>query len=287
MSATPHGQGTRPGAGAEVDDATMRFLEWHEAMAHSIPGREVRDLGDAVLLHDRVDRDPFWNRLSAMRLPVDAADFDHRLTELLRLFDRLDRSPHAWLPPAHRVPIDVADRLRERGFHDVPGGLVMRLVDRGPVRGVLDTLPGVTVEHHRRPARHDRPRLADEAAALLVAAFRVDPFARFRLARDLDEAFGSDELHVYIARVGATPVAVAKRLAFDGASYLSSIGTRPGWQGRGLGTLITAACIRDSVAAGERHVYLGVREENVRARTLYERLGFARIGDNARDLLLE
>lgn len=287
MSTTPQGQESRPVAGAEVDAATMRFLEWHEAMAHSIPGREVRDLGDAVLLHDPVDRDPFWNRLSAMRLPVDATDFDRRLEELLRLFDRLDRSPHAWLPPAHQIPVDLAGRLRKRGFRDVPGGLVMRLVDRGPVRGVFDALPGVTLERHRRPPRHDRPRLADEAAALLVAAFRVDPFARFRLARDLDEAFASDELHVYIARVGGTAVAVAKRLAFDGASYLSSIGTRPGWQGRGLGTLVTAACIRDSVAAGERYIYLGVREENVRARSLYERLGFARIGDTAHDLLLE
>ena len=122
---------------------------------------------------------------------------------------------------------------------------------------------------------------------MLVAAFRVDPVARFRLARDLEEALASDELHVYIARVGATPVAVAKRMSFEGASYLSSIGTRPGWQGRGLGTLVTAACIRDSVAAGERHVYLGGRAGNVRARTLYERRGFARVGDAARDLLLE
>ena len=183
MSTTPRGQPPRPATGAEVDAATMRFLEWHEAMAHSIPGREVRDLGDAVLLHDPVDRDPFWNRLSAMRLPVDAADFDDRLTELLRLFDRLDRSPHAWLAPAHRVPLDLAGRLRDRGFRDVPGGLVMRLVDRGPVRGVVDALPGVTLEHHPRPARQDRPWLPAETPAVLAAALRVDPVARFPLAR--------------------------------------------------------------------------------------------------------
>ena len=36
----------------DVDDATMRALERHETRAHAIPHREVRDLGDAVLLHD-------------------------------------------------------------------------------------------------------------------------------------------------------------------------------------------------------------------------------------------
>ena len=35
-----------------VDDATMRALERHETRAHAIPGREVRDLGHAVVLHD-------------------------------------------------------------------------------------------------------------------------------------------------------------------------------------------------------------------------------------------
>ena len=129
-----------------------------------------------------------------------------------------------------------------------------------------DALDGIGLERHHLPAERDVERLADDAAGLLVAAFRVDPFVRPRLAVDLARSLGSPELHLYLARVGATAVAVAKRLSFDGASYLSSIGTRPGWQGRGLGGFVTATACRDAIADGDRWTYLGVFSHNRRAQ---------------------
>ena len=70
-------------------------------------GREVRDLGDAVLLHDASDREPFWNRLAGVDWPTGAAAFDRRLTEALALFAGLDRIPHVWPMPGYDEPPDL------------------------------------------------------------------------------------------------------------------------------------------------------------------------------------
>ena len=77
-----------------------------------------------------------------------------------------------------------------------------------------------------------------------------------------------------------------RRTTFDGASYLSSIGTRPAFRGRGLGRLVTALAAQDSLAADSRLTYLGVFAENDVARRLYQRLGFVPIGRPGSDLLL-
>ena len=82
-------------------------------------------------------------------------------------------------------------------------------------------------------------------------------------------------------------MATGERYTFDGASYLSSIGTRPEWRGRGFGKLITMALARDSIASGVDLVYLGVYADNQRAMHLYQRLGFHLLGPRSSDMLLE
>jgi len=269
-----------------VDAAMMRFLDWHEARAHAIGGRQARDLGDAILLHDPNDRDPFWNRLSGLRLPEDPDAFDRRLAELLALFAGLDRRPHVWASPVHQRPEDLGSRLLAHGFQDLGGGLMMIQADPAALRSAPRRLDGVDLERHRCPPPAERDRLGDETAGLLVVAFRVDPLVRWRLTVDLARSLAAPELSLYLARVDGVPVATAKRLSFDGASYLSSIGTRPGWQGRGLGSLLTAEACRDAIDEGYAWTYLGVLGENRRARAVYERLGFAVLGGPAGDYLL-
>jgi ribosomal protein S18 acetylase RimI-like enzyme len=286
MTSHPSGGPVRDHPTLGVDPATMRFLDLHEARAHAVGGREVRDLGDAILLHDAQDRDTFWNRLSWVALPDDPGAFDARLAELLALFAGLDRRPHVWEAPIHQRPADLGRRLGSHGFRDLGGGLLMVQVDPAALAAAPDAIEGVTLERHRLPGERLRDRLADETAGLLVAAFRVDPFVRPRLTIDMARSLEAPELHLYLARVGGTAVAVAKRLSFDDASYLSSIGTRPGWQGRGLGAMVTAAACRDAAEDGDGWTYLGVFESNRRARTLYERLGFAALGGPGGDFLL-
>ena len=114
---THHASGER--LNGLVDPATMRRLLVHEARVHAMPGRELRDLGDAILLHDPADPEPFWNRVEAIRWPDDADAFDRRLTEMLVLFTSLGRQPHVWPSPVHDAPGDLVARLVANGFRDV------------------------------------------------------------------------------------------------------------------------------------------------------------------------
>jgi ribosomal protein S18 acetylase RimI-like enzyme len=130
---------------------------------------------------------------------------------------------------------------------------------------------------------------ADAAAAVslvLVESFDVEPERRRSIEAETAAWLAHPALHVTLVRVDGEPAAVAKRATFDGATYLSSIGTRPVFRGRGLGALVTAAAARDGVAEGSRWTYLGVFSNNVGARRMYERLGFAVIGGDTPDLIL-
>jgi ribosomal protein S18 acetylase RimI-like enzyme len=273
-----------PGLDAQV----LRSLERHEARVHALPGRQIRDLGDAILLHDPLDPEPFWNRVNAIHWPDDARAFDRRLAETIALFATLDRIPHIWPRDAFNEPADITDRLLAHGFADVGGGHLMVLADtepsgfvarRGLARGVtLERLHGVTGD--------ERIRAAAGIAHVLVEAFDVEPDRRAAIEIETEAMFDLADLHACLIRVDGEPAAAAKRATFDGATYLSSIGTRVQFRGRGLGELATAAVTADAVGEGSRWTYLGVFAGNDVAIRLYERLGFVRLGPPAPDLLL-
>ncbi len=273
-----------------IDAAAMRFLELHETRSHALgTSRQIRDLGDAVLLHDPDDRDPFWNRLGQIRFPADGRAFDRRLMETLALFGAIDRRPHLWTSPVHGTPSDLGHRLVGHGFVDLGGGLVMVHVDPAPIEALARARPadGVTIERLNRPSDPiGRATAGAELALVLGDAFELDPGRRSGLALDTASALRSEELTAYLVRVDGQPVAAAKRTTFDGASYLSSIGTRPAYRGRGLGALVTAIATSDALAAGSRWTYLGVFSDNGTAQRLYDRLGFAIVGGVAGDYLL-
>lgn len=266
----------------------MRRLLLHEARVHAVPGRDLRDLGDSILLHDPAEPEPFWNRLEAVRWPVDGGAFDRRLTETFVLFASIGRQAHVWASPLHDVPSDLVTRLAANGFRDMGEGNLMLLADPEPARrGGARPLPdGVAVE-----------RLADvgpaaaEAASLaivevLMDAFDVDPERRSALTAETEVSLGHPWFTHYLVRVGGAPAAVARRATFEGASYLSSIGTA-GWaRGRGFGSLVTQLASVDGIAAGSDSVYLGVFAENTGAIAVYERSGFERVGAPSPDMLL-
>ncbi|HET7471997.1 MAG TPA: GNAT family N-acetyltransferase [Candidatus Limnocylindrales bacterium] len=278
---------TGPPAGLrDLTRADVRWLAWHEAGAHALTGREVRDLGDAWMLYDETDREPFWNRIAGIAWPSDPHAFDRRLTEILALFAGLDRIPHVWPSPGYDEPADLTERLLAHGFVDHGGGMLLLLdPDRGP--GPIPPLPaGVTIERVHRRTGAEAIAAAEAMAAVLVTSFAVEPERRVAIELEAVQGLTTDAYHAVIVRVDGQPAAVARRTTFAGASYLSSIGTDPAFRGRGLGRLVTAIAAADALAAGSRWTYLGVFEDNTVARRLYADLGFDPVGVVGPDLLL-
>ena len=278
----------RPGRPADLTPADVRWLAWHEACCHALTSREVRDLGDAWLLYDETDREPFWNRIAGVAWPSEPAAFDRRLAEMFALFAGLDRVPHVWPSPGFDEPPDLAQRLEANGFADHGGGMLMAL-DAGGIAAPDDdpVVPaGVTVErlHHLDGAA--AAAAAHAIAGVLLSSFEVEPPRRVAVELEAVMGLATDSYHAVLVRVDGQPAAVARRTTFAGASYLSSIGTEPAFRGRGLGRLVTKLVVADALAAGSRWTYLGVFEDNTVARSLYGSLGFLPIGGVAPDLLL-
>lgn len=270
-----------------IDAATMTAIERHEVLAHAIPSRETRDLGDALLLHDPRDPEPFWNRLQAVRWPSDSAAFDLRLAETLVLFSMLGRQPHIWPSPVHAGPPDLAMRLQGNGFVDIGGGhlMVMAEPDDAPPLRPEEMPPEVTVQAIVGPGDAGPGDLGD-AGFVLATSFGA-PLSRAReLAGDLERTLPDQRVVLALARVDGVAAAVAKATTFDGWTYLSSIGTLPGYRGRGLGALVTRQVIASAAALEAGRPYLGVFSGNGTAIRLYERLGFRSIGESP-DLLLD
>jgi ribosomal protein S18 acetylase RimI-like enzyme len=272
-------------AGLDLD--TVCFLERHESRAHALPGRSLRDLGDAVLLHDPIDREPFWNRANAIRWPAAADAFDRRLDSLMTLCATLDRLPHIWPRAVQTEPGDLVERLAANGFINVGAGHVMVLADPGPTAAfAARALPaGVTIERHHRLDRDDRTEPAMAIGLVSAEAFDV-PDRHESIELETESLFDHPEVHAIVIRVDGEPAAVAKRLTFDGATYLSSIGSRPAFRGRGLGRLVTAIATADALRDGSRWIHLGVYAENEPAIALYRSLGFVTLGP-APDMLLK
>ena len=270
-----------------IDPIAMLALERHETDAHAIPSRQVRDLGDSLVLYDPRDPDPFWNRMARVRWPSEAGAFDRRLTESIAVFMVLGRRPHVWPSPVHAEPVDLAGRLAANGFCDVGGGHLMVLRDRdacAPVRpGEPDA--GVTLQaiSHSTDAGPSDP---EAMAGVLASSFGASPDRGPELAADLRLTLDDPRIVLVIARVDGVPAAVAKATSFDGHTYLSSIGTLPGFRGRGLAGLVTRHAVAAAGTTAGDTVYLGVFSGNAPALNLYQRLGFASIGQSP-DLLLE
>jgi ribosomal protein S18 acetylase RimI-like enzyme len=271
-----------------VDANVLRLLERHEQIVHAGTRRELRDLGDGTLLHDPDDREPFWNRLQGISWPREPAAFRRRLDQIVTLFASLDRLPHVWPLPAFNQPRNLVSRLVAEGFEEVGRGYVMVLTDAGPALAVARVpLDGdVTVHRLRAVTGAAASRLAPEVASVAGEAFGIHPERRAAFVAQTYEGLTHGRTTYLLARVDGEPAAVALRSTFDDASYLSSIGTRPRYRGRGLGTLVTASAVTDAVAGRSRWTYLGVFAENLLARGVYERLGFAVAGEPAPDLLL-
>lgn len=296
-----------------LDPDLARRLALHEARAQQTPARELRDLGDGWLFHDPGDAEPFWNRLVAPRWPVGTAAFDRRLDEVITLFSSLGRLPHVRPLPLGGTPIDLPGRLTAAGFETMGADLRMVLMHHGDADALVSALTarverafggGSTVIARRHELSRgagrgssapgtsagrqwaERRRWAVDASLVLADAFGVDANRRVALENDVLACVSRRGCSIVLVSIDGVPAAIARRATTGAGTYLSSIGTRPAFRGRGLGGLATAIAVRDALAAGSEVIHLGVEVDNEPALRLYERLGFATVGAAAPDLLL-
>ena len=243
-----------------------------------MPSRELRDLGDAILLVDPNDPEPFWNRIEAIHWPAGADAFDRRLTEMLVLFTSIGRQPHVWPSPIHDAPGDLVARLLANGFHDVGASLVMVMTDPEPatLAARRATGPHVSLERLGRGTGRGRRRRAWTSSRCCATRSMSRIGAAPGIEAETAASLANEAFTHYLLRIDGQPAAVARRATFDGASYLSSIGTADWARGRGLGELVTMAAAADAVAAGSEWAYLGVFADNEVAIRLYRRAGFER-----------
>jgi len=270
-----------------IDAGTIRRFLKHEAQVHAIPGRELRDLGDALLLHDATDPEPFWNRLEAIGWPSEPAAFDQRLSEMRILFASMGRQPHIWLAPPHDQPADLEARLAANGFEDMGKGLLMIARDDDRTRGALAATLGADVAVERRSGivGHAAALVADEIVTVLFDAFAVAEARRANIVAETMASLGDPRFIHYLVRRDGDAVAVARSATFDRLSYLSSIGTVERARGHGFGRLVTASALEDALDAGSEWVHLGVFADNPTAIALYERLGFVAAIDPGPDMV--
>jgi RimJ/RimL family protein N-acetyltransferase len=73
-------------------------------------------------------------------------------------------------------------------------------------------------------------------------------------------------------------VSVGEIYFIDGTAQLESLSTLPSWEGKGIGTAVTAARADEAVAHGVELVFAQIEAGNERSANLHERVGFIRVG---------
>jgi ribosomal protein S18 acetylase RimI-like enzyme len=272
-------------APAGPDDVLARRLAAHELRVHAWGGREIRDLGDALLLYDPGDPEPYWTRLSAPVWPRDTGAFDRRLDEIVTLFASLGRLPHLRTLAAGAEPPDLGERLTRAAFRIVGRDQVMVLDDPEPAARLAASLPsrrGIAVER----LGHGGEARAMDVARLLVQAFEVEADRVPSLGAESLAAGRRPGGSVLLLLEAGVPAAVARRTTLDGLTYLSSIATAPALRRRGHASLVTALAIREALEAGSELVHLLVDARNDGAIRMYEDLGFRPVGEPSADFVL-
>lgn len=113
----------------------------------------------------------------------------------------------------------------------------------------------------------------DEVLALEQEAYAF-PWTRGNFVDSLVAGYRAELL------VDAAGALVGYCVALPGVDemHLLNVTVRPALQGRGHGRALLDALVDAARARGARHLWLEVRESNLRARQLYERYGFLRAG---------
>jgi ribosomal-protein-alanine N-acetyltransferase len=125
----------------------------------------------------------------------------------------------------------------------------------------------------RALSRADMPRIM----ALEEQLFPEDAWTREMFAAEFAQP-ASRRLYL-VAEEGKALIGYAGMMFAGGRQAdVVTLGVDPAWWGRGTGTALLTALVEEARRRGCGEVLLEVREDNPRARQLYQRNGFTEIG---------
>lgn len=209
----------------------------------------------------------FFNGVIRTRLPVDRAD--SVIASLLTGFQARRQLMGWWVMP-HTHPPDMPERLEVHGFihFDCDTGMAIDLLTLPEV----NSLPaGVMIE------RVETSGVLQEWLRAFGLGFRVseDRLADYS-AMPLGIPPAESAFRYYLARAGEEPAATAMLYPARQVAVIEEVSTVPAMRGRGIGTAVTLAALRDGRALGYRIAVLVASEAGAR---VYRRLGFKPYGD--------
>lgn len=211
--------------------------------------------------------EPFYNAVVRTRLAE--AEADAAIARVLALFRRR-RVPALWWVLPSSEPWDLGARLDAQGMMyrgEGPGmaAELAALPDDAP------KLPGFTVERV-----HDVVSLMEwmrtNEAAYGATAERVD-LTYVQLESTL--GFGPERPYQrYLGRLNGLPVATSALFLGAGVAGLYGVGSLPEGRGRGVGTALSLAALREARTLG---YHVAVLESSPLGYSMYRRLGFREI----------
>mgnify|MGYP001351307913 CR=1 FL=1 len=125
-----------------------------------------------------------------------------------------------------------------------------------------------------------RQMTRDDLPAVMVlerTLFPEDAWTEEMLLGELDDQPRTRH-YVVAEEADGSLVGYAGLAAAGGQADVQTIGVLPGRQGEGLGAALLTELLDEAGRRGSDEVFLEVRADNDRARRLYERFGFERVG---------
>ncbi len=113
-----------------------------------------------------------------------------------------------------------------------------------------------------------------DAVADIEAAHRSRPWSRGIFA---DELAAENRIY-FVAEEGGSVIGFGGVMIVGEEAHVTNLLVVPDHRRRGVATSLMRQLIKESVAAGARHLTLEVRSKNEGARRLYSRLGLAPVG---------
>jgi ribosomal protein S18 acetylase RimI-like enzyme len=255
---------------ADVEAAAAANLATHFTYAQRVvDGMRVREDSGVVLADSGLPCDTF-NTVCRARLTTKAAGAVIR--DALAWFAEAGRPFSWWVSPGDE-PADLGRRLVDAGLVPAESELAMQL---DLASAGLDVPVPIRFEVRRVRTPEELAQFAAISAANWTPPDpHVVTFYELAAGVLLDPA---SPLRFYVGYLEGQPVAASELTLAGGVAGLYNISTLASVRGRGIGSAMTAAPLRDARAEGLPTAILQAAPGGV---SIYRRLGFTRFGEIA------